>query len=95
MQVALDPPAGGVGGLDDPRPRGAQLLRARPLDLALEIGDDGRGGADPANGSGLRGLADRVAALGGSIELDSPEGEGTTLRARLPVPPEAISRPPA
>jgi signal transduction histidine kinase len=50
----------------------------------VEVRDDGVGGADPAAGSGLRGLADRVAALDGALELRSPPGEGTTLRARMP-----------
>ncbi len=52
--------------------------------LLLEVGDDGAGGADPAAGSGLRGLSDRVAALDGELELISPPGGGTTLRVRLP-----------
>jgi signal transduction histidine kinase len=52
--------------------------------LVVEISDDGAGGADPAGGSGLRGLGDRVEALGGRLELSSPPGEGTTLRAVLP-----------
>ena len=47
--------------------------------------DDGRGGADPSRGSGLRGLADRVEVLDGSISLDSPEGVGTRLRAEFEV----------
>jgi signal transduction histidine kinase len=50
----------------------------------VEVCDDGVGGADPAAGSGLRGLADRVAALDGDLELDSRPGGGTTLRARMP-----------
>jgi signal transduction histidine kinase len=50
----------------------------------VEVRDDGVGGADPSVGSGLRGLADRIAALDGELELQSPPGEGTTLRARLP-----------
>jgi signal transduction histidine kinase len=49
------------------------------------VADDGVGGADPAGGSGLRGLADRVEALGGSLEIASPEGGGTTLRAEIPL----------
>jgi PAS domain S-box-containing protein len=53
--------------------------------LQLTIGDDGVGGADPARGSGLTGLADRVAALGGTIAITSPPGEGTSLRVELPV----------
>jgi signal transduction histidine kinase len=53
--------------------------------LQLTIGDDGVGGADPARGSGLTGLADRVAALGGTIAISSPPGEGTSLHVELPV----------
>jgi signal transduction histidine kinase len=53
--------------------------------LYVEIEDDGAGGADLAAGSGLRGLADRVGALGGSLEVDSAPGRGTTVRASLPV----------
>jgi PAS domain S-box-containing protein len=53
-------------------------------ELRVEVADDGRGGADPAGGSGLRGLQDRVAVLGGQFELTSGPG-GTTLRARLPL----------
>jgi signal transduction histidine kinase len=51
----------------------------------VEVADDGIGGADPGRGSGLRGLADRVSALDGSMELDSPAGAGTRLRAEMPV----------
>jgi signal transduction histidine kinase len=51
----------------------------------VEVADDGVGGADPTRGSGLRGLADRVAALDGKMLLDSPAGAGTTLRAEIPV----------
>jgi signal transduction histidine kinase len=50
----------------------------------VEVLDDGVGGADPDRGSGLRGLADRVAALDGSLSLRSPEGAGTVLRAEIP-----------
>jgi signal transduction histidine kinase len=51
----------------------------------VEVRDDGVGGADPQRVSGLRGLADRVAALDGRLQLESPPGEGTRLRARIPV----------
>ena len=51
----------------------------------VEVRDDGVGGADPAGGSGLRGLADRVEALGGSLEVVSPAGAGTTLCAEIPI----------
>jgi signal transduction histidine kinase len=50
----------------------------------IEVRDDGVGGADPARGSGLSGLADRVAALGGRLEVDSPAGGGTLVRAEIP-----------
>ena len=52
--------------------------------LMVEVRDDGRGGADLKAGSGLQGLADRVAALGGRLEVNSPLGEGTRLRAEIP-----------
>ena len=52
--------------------------------LVVEVADDGVGGADAGRGSGLRGLADRVAALDGKLEVDSPAGAGTTVRARIP-----------
>lgn len=53
-------------------------------DLIVRVSDDGVGGADPARGSGLVGLADRVAALGGRLTVDSPLGEGTRIVAQLP-----------
>jgi signal transduction histidine kinase len=52
--------------------------------VVAEVTDDGVGGADPANGSGLRGLADRVAALGGALAVSSVPQQGTALRAELP-----------
>jgi len=52
--------------------------------MLVEVADDGIGGADPSRGSGLRGLADRVQALDGELHLDSPLGEGTSVRARIP-----------
>ena len=51
----------------------------------VEVVDDGVGGADASGGSGLRGLADRVEALGGRLVVSSPVGEGTAVRAQLPV----------
>jgi signal transduction histidine kinase len=53
--------------------------------LVVTVADDGRGGADPLGGSGLHGLADRVAALGGSLAIDSPPGRGTRIVASLPL----------
>ena len=52
--------------------------------LHVEVRDDGRGGADPEQGSGLRGLADRLAAFDGMLEVVSPPGEGTMVRASFP-----------
>jgi signal transduction histidine kinase len=52
--------------------------------LTVVIADDGIGGADPSRSSGLRGLADRVEALGGSLAVDSPPGGGTRVVAELP-----------
>jgi signal transduction histidine kinase len=60
--------------------------------LLVEVRDDGRGGADPADGSGLRGLADRVGALGGRLEVDSPAGWGTRVVADLPLAEPAATR---
>ena len=53
--------------------------------LVIAVADDGAGGASLGLGSGLRGLADRVEAVGGRLELDSPDGGGTRLRAELPL----------
>ena len=53
--------------------------------VTVEVSDDGVGGADVAAGSGLRGLSDRVAALDGRLELHSPPGAGTRLRAEIPL----------
>jgi signal transduction histidine kinase len=50
----------------------------------VEVRDDGVGGADPAAGSGLRGMADRLAALDGRLEVQSPPGGGTVIRANIP-----------
>jgi signal transduction histidine kinase len=55
--------------------------------LHLSIRDDGIGGADPAGGSGLIGLRDRVQALSGSIEVNSPPGDGTAILVELPLQP--------
>jgi signal transduction histidine kinase len=52
--------------------------------LLVAVADDGVGGADPARGSGLRGLADRMEALEGRLEVVSERGEGTVVRARIP-----------
>jgi len=54
--------------------------------LVVEVRDDGAGGADLANGTGLMGLADRVDVLGGRLEVESPLGAGTLVRATIPLP---------
>jgi PAS domain S-box-containing protein len=51
----------------------------------VEVADDGVGGADPEAGSGLNGLADRVASLNGKLAIDSPPGAGTRIRAEIPL----------
>jgi signal transduction histidine kinase len=66
------------------------------LSLSIEVRDDGVGGARvrsarvDGSGSGLAGLADRVGALGGWMDVESPPGRGTTVRAGIPVDPAAL-----
>jgi signal transduction histidine kinase len=58
---------------------------ARGTMLRVEVGDDGVGGADASRGSGIRGLQDRVAAVGGRVTIDSPPGQGTLVVAEIPI----------
>jgi signal transduction histidine kinase len=51
----------------------------------VEVRDDGIGGADPGRGSGLVGLSDRVEALGGTLQVTSPPGKGTTVLIEIPL----------
>lgn len=62
-------------------------VRAERLDgrVVIEVADDGIGGADADEGSGLRGLRDRVKTLGGTLEIESAAGHGTLIRAALPI----------
>ena len=53
--------------------------------MTILVADDGIGGADPHRGSGLRGLADRLAAVDGTLEVISPAGGGTRLTAHIPT----------
>jgi signal transduction histidine kinase len=62
-------------------------VEAEGANLHLLIRDDGIGGADTANGSGLTGLVDRVAALGGTMTISSPTGRGTSLLVNIPLEP--------
>jgi signal transduction histidine kinase len=60
---------------------------ATPRTLHVEITDDGIGGAAQSAGSGLKGLRDRVEALGGTFDIDSADGQGTRIAAAIPVAP--------
>jgi signal transduction histidine kinase len=60
--------------------------------LLVCVRDNGIGGATPARGSGLLGLMDRIAALGGTFSVDSPAGRGTTVTCQLPVAAEGQYR---
>jgi len=59
-------------------------IRREREDVVVEVQDDGAGGADIVAGTGLRGLADRIAALDGTLRVDSPRGGGTHITARIP-----------
>jgi PAS domain S-box-containing protein len=65
--------------------RAAVRVRETGARLVVVVEDDGQGGANMDGGTGLRGLFDRVAALDGSLDVDSPPGGGTRLRAELPL----------
>ena len=58
--------------------------------LHVRVSDDGVGGASVEGGSGLLGLRDRAAAVGGELRIESPAGEGTAVTVRLPLPPDAV-----
>ena len=59
--------------------------------IVVEVVDDGVGGADPARGSGLEGLVDRVESLDGTFAVESPPGGGTRIRATIPTAPRVVS----
>ena len=61
------------------------VASSSPTTLRVEVGDDGVGGADPGGGTGLRGLQDRVAAIGGTLAISSPAGHGTLAVAEIPI----------
>jgi signal transduction histidine kinase len=61
-------------------------VRRLPGQLTVRVSDDGAGGARPETGTGLRGLADRVASVNGELRVDSPPGGGTRLEAVIPCP---------
>ncbi len=66
-----------------------------PETITIAVADDGVGGADPAGGSGLRGLTDRLAALDGTLAIESPPGGGTRVLAAVPRGAEAPAAPAA
>jgi signal transduction histidine kinase len=61
--------------------------------IRLDIRDDGVAGADPARGTGLVGLKDRVEATGGTLRVQSPPGAGTSLLVEFPIDPSQPSHP--
>jgi signal transduction histidine kinase len=65
----------------------AVALSLEEKHLRVEVSDDGVGGADPSTGSGLRGLRDRVDALEGRFDVESPRGGGTRVRVEIPLQP--------
>ena len=67
------------------RPKGASSCRRPPRQSSVEIRDNGSGGANLTGGTGLRGLADRIEALGGELRVQSDPGAGTVVRAELPL----------
>jgi signal transduction histidine kinase len=70
-------------------------LRAEEDALRLSIRDDGVGGANASGGSGLVGIKDRIEALGGTIEVKSPPGDGTQLDVEIPLIPDPSAQPDA
>jgi len=60
-------------------------VKGLPDHMTIEVSDNGVGGADPKSGSGLRGLADRLAVLDGTITVVSPVGGGTKISAQIPT----------
>jgi len=60
-------------------------IRRENGEVLVDVADDGVGGVDVGAGSGLRGLQDRLAAVDGELDIDSPAGGGTRLRARIPA----------
>ena len=69
--------------------RASITVKESDVGVQVVISDDGRGGADPTRGTGLRALFDRVGAMGGQLSIDSRLDTGTRLEATFPVAPEA------
>ena len=84
-----DTPQTLYGYLGDARPERAEvIIRRADRDgrglMTVTVSDDGRGGADPAAGHGLRGIADRVEAIGGALRVDAAPDGGTRVYAEVP-----------
>jgi signal transduction histidine kinase len=71
--------------------RARVVVRRDGSEIVVEVSDDGVGGARLGAGSGLRGLEDRLAALDGTLHVDSPDGGGTRLTARIPAADGGLS----
>lgn len=69
-------------------------ISASPETVLMEVVDDGRGGVS-ANGNGLAGMRERVLALGGELQIESPKGQGTRLKVRIPVQTQGLQSHPA
>jgi PAS domain S-box-containing protein len=69
-----------------PAAQATVTVTADDSSVTVEVADDGPGGAEPVQGTGLRGLADRLALLDGSLKVDSSDGHGTRVVARIPLP---------
>jgi signal transduction histidine kinase len=72
---------------------GRVIVASSDVELVVEVSDDGRGGADAADGTGLRGLMDRVEALGGRMEVLSLPAHGTRVTAWIPLAPAPRAEP--
>ncbi len=66
------------------------IVRRHGSSVVVRVEDDGVGGVDVHAGSGLRGLQDRLAAVGGTLVIESPAGRGTRVQARIPCPPDEL-----
>ena len=75
--------------------RATVAVRRTERELVVEVRDDGVGGADVRSGTGLRGLEDRLAALDGTLRIESPRGRGTRVEARIPYGAGSVAERPA
>jgi signal transduction histidine kinase len=71
--------------------RASVVVTRRDGSVTATVTDDGTGGIDPSRGTGLRGLADRVEALGGRLDVHDGDGGGTVVAATVPVDPTSVT----